>query len=261
MASELLLDRVAVVTGGGYGLGRVIALTLAREGAHVVVAARNVERLERTAADIQRLGRRGLAVVTDITDEAQVVSMVERTVAELGPVDILVNNAAITAEWKPIVETSLEYWNQAIAVNLTGAMLCARECLKQMLPQKRGAIVNIAGTGARQGVANMGPHSSSKFGLIGLTQSLAMEVAGQGVRVNAVCPWAVEGEHLRQINENRVRQGEPDGDHLERLNKASPMGRIVRPEEVAETVVFLASDLSGAITGQTIDVTTGVTMH
>ncbi len=256
-----LKDQIAIVMGGGRGLGRVIALALAREGADVVLAARAHEPLERTAAEVRALGRRALPISTDVASEREVTAMVERTARELGRIDVLVNNAAVTTEWKPIVETSLASWDRAIGVNLTGAMLCARECLRHMLPRRRGAIVNILGTGARNGVANMGPHSASKFGLLGLTQALALETAAHGIRVNAIAPWAIEGEHLEKLNAIRRERGEPADGPRDRLGAASPMKRIVKPEEVADLVVFLASSRASAITGQTIDVTTGVTMH
>jgi NAD(P)-dependent dehydrogenase (short-subunit alcohol dehydrogenase family) len=252
--AEVLAGRVAVVTGGGRDLGRSLALALAEAGADVAVLGRTAEPLRATADEIAAAGRRGWAHVCDVTDEDQVGRTFAAIAAEAGRLDVLVNNAAAPRLQCPVAEMPVAGWQEAFATKVTGAMLCSREALRTMAPQGSGAIVNISGTTGRQGQALVAAHSVAQAGLIALTQSLAREVGRQGVRVNAVVPSGIEGEHLlRIVAGHDALVPAAEGDMLRRLTEGSPLGRLVRPSDVAAAVVFLASDASAGMTGQTLD--------
>jgi NAD(P)-dependent dehydrogenase (short-subunit alcohol dehydrogenase family) len=249
-----LAGRVAVVTGGGRDLGRVLALALADAGADVAVIGRSAAPLDETATEITARGRRGWAHVCDVTDEAAVVRTFARIADEAGAVDVLVNNAAAARLQRAVADMTRAEWDEAFAVKVTGAMLCSREALRVMVPRGRGAIVNVSGTTGKDGLALVSAHSVAQAGLIALTQSLAKEVGRHGVRVNAVVPSAVEGEHLARItaaHDDAAPAAETS--LLARLTAGSPLGRLVRPGDVADAVVFLAGDRSSAMTGRTLD--------
>ncbi len=257
-----LNDKVAIVTGGGAGIGKAISLAFADEGAVVVVAARNLPRLEAVADEIRSKGGRATAVQTDISDEDQVQHMVARTVEEYGRIDILVNNAAITGATANVVDIKLEDWNEELAIGLTGTMLCSKAVLKHMIPQKSGNIINISSGSGRHGYPMRSPYCVIKWGVIGLTQTLALEVGGYNIRVNAVAPGWVEGERVdRAVRTRSEATGLKYEVIYEEMIKAAgdkaALGRIVTPHECASAVVFLASDESSGITGHTLDVNAG----
>ena len=255
--------RVAIVTGGGIGIGRAIALALAKEGADVVVAARTERALKQVAKEIEGLGRRSLAVVTDLLQPEQPVAIVEKTLAKFGKIDILVNNAGAEGPISNVAEMDLKGWNDLLAVNLTGAMLCSRYVLeKSMIPRKSGVIINISSAAGRKGLPTRSAYSSSKFAIIGFTQSLAAEVGRYGIRVNAIAPGAVEGERIERVfNIAAKNMGISYEQVVANSNARSALGRMVKPEEVADLVVFLASEQSSAITGQTINIDAGVNFN
>ena len=257
-----LEGKIAVVTGGGKGIGQAIALTFAGEGADVVIAARTEADLKKTAAQIEKTGRKCLAIVTDLAVPEQVRAMVDRTLEKLGRVDVLVNNAGIGGPVASVADMDLEGWNQTLAINLTGTMLCAKYILKDdMIPRKSGNIINISSISGRFGHANRSPYSASKWGLIGLTQTLAMEVGQYGIRVNCITPGPVEGERLewamRQLSQ---KQGISYEQAVANEVARTALGRMVKPEEVAYLAVFLASDRSAGMTGQTINCSAGLRM-
>ncbi len=249
-----LRGRVAVVTGGGRDLGRVIALRLADAGADIVLLGRTPATLESTAGDVEARGRRASAFACDVTDEAAVVRTFRAIADTVGRIDVLVNNAAAARHQAPVADMDLAAWQAAFAVKVTGAMLCCREALRSMVPARRGSIINISGTTGITGLALVSAHSVAQAGLLALTQSLAREVGVHGVRVNAIAPSAIEGEHLLRIAATHDDRSEsPEGALLRRLMEQSPLGRLVRPGEVADTVVFLASDASSGMTGRTLE--------
>jgi NAD(P)-dependent dehydrogenase (short-subunit alcohol dehydrogenase family) len=257
-----LAGKIAIVTGGGKGIGRAISLAFAREGADVVVAARTESELEKVASEIKTIGRRSLVAVTDLANPEQSLAMVDRTLEEFGKVDVLVNNSGIEGPIATVTDMDLEGWNQTLAVNLTGAMLAAKHVLrKSMVPRQSGVIVNISSLSGRKGLATRSPYNASKFGLIGLSQSLALEVGRYGVRVNCIAPGLVEGDRI-----NRVISGmsEKSGMTYEQVVATwaarTALGRMVKPEEVAALAVFLASEQSSGITGQTINCCGGLEM-
>jgi len=252
---------VALVTGAGQGIGRGIALSLARAGADVVVndivvAAGN------TAREIAELGRRSLAVQADVSDAAQVQAMVERAAAELRAVHILVNNAGI-AQPAFITELSEETWDRTMAVNLKSMFLCSRAVAPLMMAQRYGKIVNLSSKSGKQGGLWLTAYCASKFGVIGFTQSLAMDLAPYGINVNAICPGQVytpmwdnvlKQAYARKLNmdEDQVR---------DYYNSKVPLGREVTLQEIGSVVVFLCSDQASYMTGQAINITGGQEMR
>ena len=257
-----LAGKVAIVTGGGKGIGRAIALTFAKEGADVVVAARTESDLKEVTFEIEKLDRKSLSIVTDLSIPEQVEVMVEKTVEKFHKVDILVNNSGIEGPMMNVLDMDLEGWNQTLAVNLTGAMLGAKHVLnKSMLNRQRGSIINISSISGRKGPATRSPYSASKWGMIGFSQSLAFEVGRNGIRVNCIAPGLVEGDRIdRVIRVMSKSFGMTYEQAIETINARTALGRMVKPEEVAALAVFLASDQSSGITGQTINCCGGLEM-
>ena len=257
-----LAKKVAIVTGGGAGIGKAISLAFADEGADVVVAARTLSNLEETAAEIRSKGMRATVVQADISDESQVRKVVDRTLDDYGRIDILVNNAAITGATANVVDIRLEDWNLELGIGLTGTMLCSKAVLKHMIPRQSGNIINISSGAGRGGYPMRAPYSVIKWGLISLTHTLALEAGKYNIRVNSVAPGWVEGERVdRAVRTRSEATGlSYDTVYEELVNAASArsaLGRIVTPDEVANAVVFLASDQSSGITGHTLDVNAG----
>jgi sorbitol-6-phosphate 2-dehydrogenase len=259
-----LLDQVALVTGGGQGLGQALCLRLAQEGAHVVVGDINAETAAETASAIrEHTDRRALAIVVNVTDEAQVEAMVQRTVDEFGRLDILVSNAGVLRSG-PVEEFDAESWRFVMNVNLFGYFLCTKHAARVMKAQGSGVIVQINSKSGKKGSFKNSAYAASKFGGIGLTQSVALELAEFGVRVNSVCPgnlldsplWvnSLYGQYAQRwgITEQEVRQ---------RYTDQVPMKRGCTYDDVANLVVFLASDQSSYMTGQAINVTGGQEMR
>ena len=261
---KLLQDRIALVTGGGQGLGQAISMRLAQEGAHVVVADINEETARATAAQIMAdTDRKALAVKVDVTDEVQIEAMVRRTVQEFGRLDIIVSNAGILIA-EEATEFPAEKWCAVINVNLIGYFLVAKHTAKVMKAQRSGVIIQINSKSGKKGSYKNSAYAASKFGAIGLTQSIALELAECGVRVNAVCPgnlldsplWvdSLYKQYARKwgITEAEVRQKYVD---------QVPMKRGCTYDDVCNVVVFLASDQSSYMTGQALNVTGGQEMH
>jgi sorbitol-6-phosphate 2-dehydrogenase len=264
---KALQDRIAVVTGGGQGLGQAICLRLAAEGCDIVVADLNEQTAQDTAAKVRNeTGRRAIAVKVDVTDEAQVEAMVNRTVAEFGRLDVLVSNAGILIA-EEITEFPSEKWRAVMNVNLFGYFLTAKHAARVMKSQKKGSIIEINSKSGKKGSFKNSAYAASKFGGIGLTQSIALDLAEEGVRVNCVCPgnlldsplWTQGPNSLYKqyakkwgITEEAVRQKYVD---------QVPMKRGCSYEDVCNVVVFLASDQSSYMTGQAINVTGGQEMH
>lgn len=252
-------DKVTLVTGGGRGLGKIIALAFAQEGADVVISSRSKEALQETSSEIERLGRKSLGVITDFLEPDAPDILVERAMDKFGRIDILINNSGVEGPINDIAEMELKGWNDLLAVNLNGAMLCSRNVLKRsMIPRKSGAIVNISSVSGRRGMPTRSAYSSSKFAIIALTQSLASEAGRHGIRVNAIAPGAIEGKRIERLFDIAAKnQGITSEEIIAASNTHSALGRMTKPEEVADLAVFLASDKSSAITGQTINIDCG----
>ena len=251
-------DKVAIVTGGGKGIGRAISLAFAAEGAIVVMAARDLPSMEDTAKEIKSNGGRADAVVTDVRYEDQIKAMVAYTLHKYDQIDVLVNNSGITGPTVNLVDVQVNDWNDVMAINLTGPMLCAREVLKSMIAVRRGSIINISSEGGRSGFPMRGPYSVSKRGVIALTETLAIEAGEYGIRVNCISPGRVKGE--RVVNVARTKSellGLTYDEVMASMTIDCSLKRFVEPSEVAAAAVFLASDESSAITGHTVVVSCG----
>lgn len=256
-----LAGRVVLVTGGGRNIGRRIALTLAERGADAVLIAPERDELESAAAEIAGLGRRALPVKADVTRENEVATAVEQAVQQFGCIDLLVNNAGIAGPTAPLQEITLKDWNETQAVNLTGAFLCSKAVLPQMIERQSGKIVNISSIAGKHAYPLRSPYASSKWGLIGLTLSLAKELGRHHIQVNAVCPGPVEGERMRQVVAARARETGATLDEVRQEYEATTLlGRFVTEQDVADLVAYLASSSGDNITGQAIEVSAGYNM-
>jgi sorbitol-6-phosphate 2-dehydrogenase len=261
---NILQDRIAIVTGGAQGLGEAICYRLAHEGAHVVVADLNMDGALETAAKVgAETNRRTLAVNVDVTDEAQVSSMVGQTLEEFGRLDILVSNAGILIAGD-VDDFPAGKWRAVIDVNLFGYFLCAKHAARVMKPQGSGTIIQINSKSGKKGSYKNTAYAASKFGGIGLTQSLALELAEHNIRVNAVCPGNLLDSPL-WVNSLYKQYAEKWGITEEEVRQKYvdqvPMKRGCTYEDVTNVVVFLASDQAGYMTGQAINVTGGQEMH
>jgi len=249
-----LKDRVAIITGGGTGIGRAISLAFAREGAMVALAARNLPRLEETVKAIRAKGGRAIAIQTDITDHEQIKKMVARTIDEFKQVDILVNNAARgTFNNADVPDMNLDEWYDSLAANLSGAMLCCREVLKFMIPRRSGNIINVSSVAGISGVPKESPYAASKWGLIGLTETLAIEAGKHNIRVNCISPGATRTQEFEDWVKTSAKSfGISYEQVMDKLTENNALGRIAETEEIANCIVFLASDDSSAMTGHNL---------
>ena len=249
MSYSDLTGKVAIVTGGGMGIGRAIALELAQAGVGVVVGSRKLANLEKVAQEIKSLGGRSLAMATDVRIPEQVDNMVKQTMGEFGQLDLLVNNAGASFLC-PMENMTPNGWDTIININLKGTFLCSKAVGDVMIQQKRGNIINIASVAGIDGSPGMIHYGAAKAGIINLTKSLAMEWAKYNIRVNAIAPGLIETEGVKV-------QMSLDSEELKEKFKLLPLGRYGQPEEIAHTVLFLASEASSFVTGETIVVNGG----
>src|SRR5712691_7009919 len=256
-----LEGRVAIVTGAGRGIGRATALELARLGADVVVAELDKAGDERTAAEVKGLGRRALALPTDVTRRADLQTMADRTLAELGRIDVLVNNAGIYRAAAPLDVTE-EHWDAVMSVNARAVFFACQAVLPAMVKQKRGAIVSLASLAGKVGSRNNLPYNASKAAVISITKSLALAHAKDGIRVNCVCPGFVETDMWALVaREQGALMGMTPEEFTRQRSAQVPLGRMERPEDVAGVIAFLAGSRAGYMTGQAISVDGGLVMH
>jgi 3-hydroxybutyrate dehydrogenase len=246
--------KTALITGGGRGIGRAIALAFAREGLRIAVAARTAEQVEQVAAEI---GNDSIGLVCDVSEPESVTRMFSDVRERLGDADILVNNAGI-AESATIVNTTDELWHRHLAINLSGTFYCTRAALPAMLKKGWGRVINIASIAGKTGAPYIAAYSASKHGVMGLTRSIALEVASSGVTVNAICPGYVDTDMVsRGVERITSRTGRTAEEALDTLKKMSPQNRLVTPEEVAAIALLLASEDGRGINGQGINIDGG----
>ena len=236
-------NKVAMVTGAGSGMGRASSLMFAREGAGVVVSDINAEGGKQTVQMIKQKGGQAVFIPADVSKESEVKGLVEQTLKNFGRLDYAHNNAGIMMAKTPFTECTLETFNHLLEVNLTGIFLCMKYELIEMVKNAHGAIVNTASMAGLRGLSFRPAYAASKHGVVGLTKAGALEFAGSGIRINAVCPG---------FTNTPMAQGGSPGDRkkfLERVAEVQPIGRMAEPEEVAETVTWLCSDKASFFTG------------
>jgi NAD(P)-dependent dehydrogenase (short-subunit alcohol dehydrogenase family) len=249
----------ALITGGGSGIGAAIARVLAERGHVLTLLGRRHDALAAVAQGLPAASK-AFIVAADITDEAQVKAAFAQARAALGPVAVLVNNAG-QAESAPFARTSLGSWRRMLDVNLTGTFICTQAALPDMLQAGHGRIVNIASTAAQRGYAYVSAYSAAKHGVLGLTRSLALELARKGITVNAVCPGYTETAILEKTVANiAATTGRDAGQARAALAASNPQGRLIRPDEVAQAVAWLCSDAAASVTGQAISIAGGEVM-
>jgi NAD(P)-dependent dehydrogenase (short-subunit alcohol dehydrogenase family) len=257
-----LEGQAAIVTGAARGIGRAIALDLAGMGSDIVVADLSGEGAERTAAEVRQVGRRAIALSADVTQPDSREAMVRAALDAFGRIDVLVNNAGIYRSAAPL-EVTQEHWDLVLQVNAAAVLFCSQAVLPTMLAAGRGVIVNVASMAGKVSTPTAIPYGVSKAAVISLTRSLAAAYAGQGIRVNCVCPGLVDTEMWAQIDREVGvgLLGRRPGEYWQERVAAIPLGRAEKPEDVAGVVGFLASARSGYMTGQAINVTGGLITH
>jgi 3-oxoacyl-[acyl-carrier protein] reductase len=248
---------VVLVTGAGRGIGRAIALLFAKSGAKVVLAARTEEEIGLVSDEIASAGGISLPVVTDVTDRDAVKAMVSRAIEEFERIDVLVNNAGISYVANIVMSDDTK-WYKVIETNLMGSYLCTKAVLRPMIRAKRGRVINIASVSGLVGASFNSAYAASKAAVIGLTKSVALEVASMGITVNAICPWFVETDLSAETMGARGRMfGKTAEEYLDDLARTSPQERTIDPEEVASLTAFLASAEARGITGQALNLSGG----
>jgi NAD(P)-dependent dehydrogenase (short-subunit alcohol dehydrogenase family) len=243
--------KIALVTGAGSGIGRATALVFAREGAKVVVADVVVDGGEETVRQIKAAGGAALFVKADMAKAAEVEAMVQKAVTTYGRLDCAHNNAGIEGATGRTADYREEDWDRVIRINLTGVWFCMKYEISQMLKQGGGAIVNTASDAGLLGVPQMPAYVASKHGVVGLTKTAALEYAKSGIRVNAVCPGVIKTPMVERITSQRAGRAE-------RMAAAEPVGRMGKPEEIAEAVVWLCSEAASFVTGLPMSVDGGI---
>lgn len=259
---ERLKDKVAIVTGGGAGIGRSICLEFAREGARVAIVDKNVQSAEQTRVEVSRSKSDSVTIQADVGSELEVERMVTATVNHFGRIDVLCANAGVHS-MSPVVDMAVEEWDRIMHVNARGVFLCCKHAARQMLRQGHGGkIVNVSSMSGKTGYGLEAHYSASKFAVIGLTMALADELARYKINVNAVCPGIIDTElQTSLLQREALLKGLLPSVLRQNLIATTPLGRIGTGEDVARLVVFLASPESEFMTGQAINITGGLEKH
>lgn len=242
-----LKEKVAVVTGSSKGIGKAIAIELARAGTSVVISGRNQERIEQVQKEVEQLGTESLAVIADVSKMEDAANLINKTLEKWERVDILVNNAGVNRD-NLIMRMAKEDWEEVLNINLTGTFNCIKSVTRQMMKQRSGSIINITSVVGLMGNAGQANYAASKAGIIGLTKSVARELASRNITCNAVAPGYIETEMTDRLDE-KIKES---------LKQQIPLGRIGSIEEVSKVVTFLASNFASYITGQVINVDGGL---
>jgi NAD(P)-dependent dehydrogenase (short-subunit alcohol dehydrogenase family) len=259
-----LIDQVAIVIGSGRGIGRAIALSFAQEGADIVLVdlEKMKPQLDEVAQEISRSGSKAIVFTADVTDESQVNTMVDETIRRWGKIDILVNSAGLRGPLVPVQEITEQEWDSVIAVNLKAVFLCCKAVLKAMIKQKSGSIVSISGTAGKEGMALRGSLCAAKWGVLGLTQTIAKEAGPYGVRANVICPGGMDEADLRVMYAERAKGLGMEFSELEKsVLELTPLRKYAKHDEVAKAALFLASSDSSHTTGEALNVSGGRLMN
>jgi NAD(P)-dependent dehydrogenase (short-subunit alcohol dehydrogenase family) len=254
----ILTDKIALVTGGSQGIGKAIAEKFIAAGATVAIAALEDQALKDTSAEFQSKGFRFKAYGADLSEEAQAGALARSVSRDLGPVDILINNAGITGPTLPAHEITSADWDLTLNINLRTPFLLSRALIPSMIERKAGSIINISSIAGKMAYPLRSPYAASKWGLIGLTLTLAQEVGPYNVRVNAICPGPTRTDMIESVVRARALATGVDVEAMfQEYTRATALRRMVVPEEAAELALFLCSPEAAAITGQAIDVSAG----
>jgi len=255
-----LAGQVAIVVGSGRGIGEAIARTFAQEGAAVALVdlAKMKAELEGVTREISQKGGKAIAIVADCTDDNQVKKMVDETIKRWGKIDILVNSAGLRGPLVPVQDITEEEWDTVLDVNLKAVFLCCRAVLKIMMQQKSGSIVSISGTAGKEGMALRGSLCAAKWGLLGLTQTIAKEAGPSGIRANIICPGGMDEPELRDMYAERAKGLGMEFSQLEKsVLELTPLRKYAKHDEVAKAALFLASSDSSHTTGESLNVSGG----
>jgi NAD(P)-dependent dehydrogenase (short-subunit alcohol dehydrogenase family) len=252
--ADALKGKVAVVTGGGTGIGEAIAAAFVREGAQVVVASRDAAALERSAS-----GTGAVAIATDVSDEASVIALFRAIEARFGGLDIVVNNAGVTGQVAPAEQLDMAQWDTTMAINIRGTILCIKHAVPLLRRRGGGSIINMSSLMGLRGYPMRAAYTATKFAVLGITEAVAQEVGPDNIRVNALCPGAVNGELMQRVIKARVAAEGRPAEEIIRVNYTdkAALRRWVEPGEVADAAVFLASRASASITGERVRVDAG----
>ena len=253
-----LEGRTSIITGGGRGLGRAIALRFASEGASLVLSGTTEDAITATAKEIRANGGRAIGIRADVAEESEVEALVAAALDEFGRIDILVNNAGIIGPTAPVVQIERQEWDRTLAVNLTGAFLCVKHALPHMIERRSGRVLNITSVAGLIGYNLRSAYAVSKWGMIGLTRTLAIEAGRYDITVNAIAPGPVKGPRMDAVIRLRAESmGKPASEVEDEYVQPIALKRMVEEEDVASTALFLASDDGRNITGETITVSGG----
>jgi len=254
----MLKNKIALVTGGSQGIGKAISEKLLGADAVVAVAGLDDQALKSASAEFQSLGFRFKSYGADLSEEVQVDSLVRSVIRDFGPVDILINNAGITGPTLPLHEVPIADWDRTLYINLRTPFLLSRAVIPSMIERKTGNIVNVSSIAGKMAYPRRSPYAASKWGLIGLTLTLAQELGPYNIHVNAICPGPTHTEMIDSVIRARAQAAGVDVDVMfQEYVRATALKRMVLPEEVADLVLFLCSPESNAITGQAIDISAG----
>lgn len=254
--------QVAVVTGGNRGIGRAIALAMARAGASVAIAARNRATLEEVAREIEAVGGECLTVACDVAEPASVEALGDSVLERFGRADAVVANAGVAGPTKPLQEISPDEWRDCIATDLDGVFLTFRRFLSGLIEQRRGSLIAVSSMTGKRPLWGRTPYAAAKMGVIGLVRTLALELGPYGIRVNSVCPGAVEGPRMaRVIRAQAMAQGISEAEARRHFTDPAALKRMVPADDVAAVCVFLASEAADSITGEDLNVSAGMVMY
>lgn len=254
--------KVVVVTGGNRGIGEAISLAMGRAGARVVVSSRDRVSADLVVAMLAQQGAEAVAMAADVTEEASVANLARAVVERFGRVDAVVANAGIAGPTRLLHEITLSEWRECLATDLDSVFLTFRAFSALLIEQRGGSLIAISSMTGKRPLAGRTPYAAAKMGVIGLCRSLALELGVHGIRVNSVCPGAVNGPRVADVIQNQARlQGVSEDVARRQFSEASALKRLVDPDEVAAACVFLASDASTAITGEDVNVTAGAVMY